>query len=270
MRVGDVRVPEAVRARFDGSAAGHLWRRLDAMDVVNRGMLFASVLLLSLVPFLLILQALRGRDSATQLIGRFGLDDRASSALREALTSPRPASSALSGVSWVLLVLGGLAAAGAIQELYEQAFDVQHRGLTALPRRVVWLLVLSASGSLLNLVQPWAHRSGGVALFAAFSFLGATLFWWFSMWLLLGGRLGWRELLPAALATGAGWLGMTVAFRVTMSQTITTNYERYGTIGLLFALMSFLIAVGVVIIVGAVFGVVWRERHAGAPGDGPR
>jgi hypothetical protein len=29
----------------------------------------------------------------------------------------------------------------------------------------------------------------------------------------------------------------------------------------IFALMSFLIAVGVVILLGAIVGVVWRERH---------
>jgi membrane protein len=218
------------------------------------------------VPFILVLQQLRGRTSASDLIGRFGLDDDASKALRDALTSPRGTSSTISGVSWVFLVLGGLAAAGAIQELYEQVFDVPHRGVAGLPRRVAWLLLLVAAGSLVNAVQPSLYDAGGPFLLGLTTLVGATLFWWCSMRLLLAGRLGWRDLLPAALATGVCWLGMTMAFRLTMSNTITSNYEKYGAIGVVFALMSFLIAVGVVIIIGAVFGAVWRERRAPAPG----
>ena len=101
-------------------------------------------------------------------------------------------------------------------------------------------------------------------LFALAAMVGATAFWWFSMWLLLSGRRTWRELMPAAIATGICWFGMTFYFRLSMSSTITSDYKKYGEIGIVFALMQLLIAVGVVLIIGAVFGVVWRERHASA------
>ncbi len=54
---------------------------------------------------------------------------------------------------------------------------------------------------------------------------------------------------------------MIGVFGLTMSSTIMSDYNKYGSIGVIFALMSFLIAIGVVIILGAIVGVVWRERH---------
>ena len=37
--------------------------------------------------------------------------------------------------------------------------------------------------------------------------------------------------------------------------------RRYRPIGVVFALMSWLITIGVVIILGAVAGIVWQERN---------
>jgi membrane protein len=114
-----------------------LVRRLLAADVVNRGMLFAAVLLLCFVPFLIVLQSLAGRSEASGFVRRFGLSDQAADAVRHALTSPSGASDTISGLSWVFLILGSLAAAAAIQELYEPVFEVEGRGFRDTPRRVV-------------------------------------------------------------------------------------------------------------------------------------
>lgn len=43
---------------------------------------------------------------------------------------------------------------------------------------------------------------------------------------------------------------MGVAFTLTMSSTIVSNYKKYGSIGVMLSLMSCLIAVRVVVILG--------------------
>ena len=78
---------------------------------------------------------------------------------------------------------------------------------------------------------------------------------------LLAGRITWRELFPSAVATAVFWLGMEVVFSVIFSGMVTSYDTKYGPIGVVFALMSWLIAIGVVIILGAVAGVVWQERN---------
>jgi membrane protein len=238
-----------------------LVRRLLAADVVNRGMLFAAVLLLCFVPFLIDLQSLAGRRQASGFVRRFGLSEQAASAVRQALTSPSGASATISGLSWVFFILGSLAAAASIQELYERIFEVEGRGFRDTPRRVAWLAAAVGFSLLASWVQPWLHHAGGIVLIAVVALVGATAFWWFSMWLLLAGKLAWRELFPSALATGIFWVGMVVVFRLTISGTIISNYRSYGPVGVVFAVMSVLIAIGVVIMLGALVGLAWRERH---------
>ena len=254
----------AGRQRFAGSLAEDLWRRLTAMDVLNRGMLFAATELLCLFPFLIVARAITDQSTTTDAIRRFGLDHDAANAVTKALVPPSTASHGVTAVSYVLFVLAGLAVAGAVQELYQATFDVRGRGLKDIPRRLVWLVAFAGAGSLSGVVTPWLHDSGGRVLFGAITLVGATCFWWFTMWLLLRGQLSWRALFPSALATGVCWLGMVIVFRLTMSDTVTTNYRKYGASGVVLALVSFLIAVGVVIILGAILGLVWRDRRAAA------
>jgi membrane protein len=248
------------RGRAEYWRQSALARRLQDADVINRGMMFAAVLLLCFLPFLLVLQSLLGRADAAGFIQRFGLTGQAEHAVRQTLTSPAPTSSAVSGLSWAILVLGGVGAATAIQDLYQRVFEVQGRGLRDTPRRLAWIAAAIGAALATGWLQPALARTGGPALIAVVSLLWGTAFWWFTMWLLLAGRRGWRELFPSAIATGICWLGMVISFRLTMSSTITAQYNRYGSIGVLFVIMTLLIAIGVVIMLGAVIGLAWQER----------
>ena len=60
-----------------GSSAEYPRRRLDAMDFINRGMLFAATLLLCLFPFLIIANALARWSAATGLARHLGLNKQA-------------------------------------------------------------------------------------------------------------------------------------------------------------------------------------------------
>jgi membrane protein len=258
-----------VLRRIDYWQHSHLVRRFRGADVINRGLLVAAVLLLCFVPFLLVLESVDGRNGGSSFIKRFGLTGEAARGVRQALTAPTTPSVAIDGLSWVFFIIFGLTAAGAVQELYERVFDVKGRGLRDVPRRAVWLVAALGVTFAGAWTQPWFDRVGGSWLIAIAALPAATAFWWFSMWLLLAGRLGWRELFPSALATGICWLGMVIVFRLTFSSMIASDYRKYGPAGVVFAIMTVLIAIGVVIILGALLGVAWRERHEHPPGEQP-
>jgi membrane protein len=78
---------------------------------------------------------------------------------------------------------------------------------------------------------------------------------------LLAGRVAWRRLLPSAVATGVCFAGLGVFSKFYFSATIIADNKTYGVIGAIFTIMTWLIAIGAVIILGAVAGAVWADRN---------
>ena len=252
---------EAAKGKYAGSSAEHLWRRLDAMDFINRGMLFAATLLLCFFPFLIIANALAGRSAASSLARHLGLNQQAAADVGALFTSSAATSSAVTGTAWVFFILGGIAAATAVQDLYERAFELASRGARDMLRRLIWLALLVGCAALAGWAGPPLRGAGGPVLLGVLGLVVFTGFWWFTIWFLLAGRISWREVFPSAVATAVFWLGMEAVFSVIFSSTVISDDKKYGPIGVVFALMSWLIAIGVVIILGAVTGIVWRERN---------
>jgi len=83
------------------------------------------------------------------------------------------------------------------------------------------------------------------------------------MRILLAGRISWRALFPAACATGVLYVAMQTVFSLVFSAMVISNEHTYGPIGTIFALLSYLIAIGIVVILGAVAGRAWHERSSG-------
>ena len=131
---------DRAKGRYAGSSAEHLWRRLDSMDFINRGLLFAATLLLCFFPFLIVANALAGRSTVNTLARHLGLNKQASADVSQLFTSSTATSNAITGTAWVFFILGGIAAATAIQELYERAFELDGRGLKDMLRRLIWLV----------------------------------------------------------------------------------------------------------------------------------
>jgi membrane protein len=250
---------EAGKQKYSGSSADVLWHRLNSVDFLNQGMIFAGTLLLCAFPFLIVTDALAGQSTARGLGRRLGLNRQAAGDIGHMFTSSHATVASVTGVAWVFLVLSGYSVAASLQGLYHRVFGLDSRTTRDAPRALIWLVLLVAWLYAAGLVGPRV-RAGGPVVFGIVGLVVFTLFWWFTMWLLLAGRIPWRRLLPCAVATGVFWLGMEAVFAVTFSGMVTSDYREYGPIGTVFALMSYLIAIGVVVILGAVTGLVWQER----------
>ncbi|GGV06678.1 hypothetical protein GCM10010275_53460 [Streptomyces litmocidini] len=247
------------RAKYSGSWADSLWQRLDAVDFISQAMVLAATLLLCVVPFFLIVTALAGRSAASTLSHRMGLDEQAAADVGKLFASSSAISAAVTGLSWVFFVLAGVAGVKAVQQLYQRVFDVRTRGAADSVRALVWLALVVGTVFAVSAAGPGLRGTGPVLFWIAHTVLSIGFFW-FSMWFLLAGRITWRGLLPCAVATGACWTGMMAVFSVIFSGLIVSYDERYGLIGTVFALMSFFIAIGVVLVLGAALGLVWTEH----------
>lgn len=227
---------------------------------MSGAMEFAAILLLCFFPFLIVGSALSGRSFAAGLSRRLGLSHQAAVDVGHLFTSSTATSNAVTGTAYVFFVVGGIAAASEVQSTYERVFELEARGMKNMLHRLAWLAFLIGAALASDAVGPWVNRIGGPVLVSLFGLAVFILFWWFTMWLLLAGRRPWRELIPSAIATGICWLGMEIVFHFILSNDVISNDKKYGPIGDVFALMSWFIAIGVVIVLGAVAGVVWRNR----------
>jgi virulence factor BrkB len=81
-------------------------------------------------------------------------------------------------------------------------------------------------------------------------------------------QISWRARIPAACATGVLYVGMQTVFSLVFSAVVVSDEHTYGPIGTIFALLSYLIAIGVVVILGAVAGRAWHERSPGTSETG--
>lgn len=247
------------KSKYAGSWAEYLWQRLDAVDFMNQAMLLAATLLLCFVPFVIVAAALAGRSIVVELSWRLGLSRHAAADLGHLFASTSATNAAVTGLSSVFFILGGLAAATAIQRLYQRVFGLDPRGARDKLLVVVWL-ALAVGWMVLGSAMGPGLRASSPVLYWIVNIPAFIGFWWFAMWFLLAGRISWRRLYPCAVTTGAFWMGMLAAFSLFFSNMIISEYREYGAIGTVFAIMAFFIAVGVVIILGAAVGLMWQDR----------
>jgi uncharacterized BrkB/YihY/UPF0761 family membrane protein len=123
---------------------------------------------------------------------------------------------------------------------------------------VAFALYIAAQVSIFD----WARPVGGRALVFVLTFVTATLFWWWSAYMLLYRQVPLRRMLPAGVATGACLTGLGIVSAFFFSDQVTSGQRSYGPAGVVIALITYLVGFGVCLHAGAVFGRMWNERQA--------
>jgi membrane protein len=251
----------AARARFDRSLAGSFLRQLRALDFANQAILFGAGLLVSLLPFVILLSAFASQRVDDAISLRLGLDPRAAGIVDHLITSAPATANVATITSLIFVTFGMFAVASSLQQIYEKAFGQDHRGLRDWYRLLAWVVVLCLAVTLESVVgRPVRDAPGGGWLAPLVTAAIMAPFFWWTMDFLLAGRVPWSRLLPSAVLTGIFYGGLGVFSRFYFSDTIISDSKTYGTIGAIFGIMTWLIAIGAVIILGAVAGAVWEER----------
>ncbi|MEU2752451.1 ribonuclease BN [Streptomyces collinus] len=241
------------------SSVGRGWRRSRDTELWSRSLGFAALGLLTLVPLLIIVSAAdaeHGRGFAQWLGEGLGVSTDARRQVEQLFIRPGQALRTTTAFGLAALAVFGLTFGAAVQTGYEKVWDLPPARWWARWRHVVWLgvltgyLYLSATTTLRR--EPLA--GGAVAS------LSAVLFVWWSQRLLLGGRVRWRALLPGAVATVIGLLGLRVFSRLVFSPLIASNAVSYGPVGTVLVIESWLVGVGVVVFGGALVGRLLYEE----------
>ncbi|MFL6160791.1 MAG: YhjD/YihY/BrkB family envelope integrity protein [Jatrophihabitantaceae bacterium] len=262
-----LRVRDQVNTRVNAGATGQFRRRLRDLDVLNHGLILASLGLTLLIPLLITLAALLpiGSDTgfAATLIRRFGLSPEAADDLRQLFPTHDQVAGSTTPLSAVVTLLWALGWPAELARGLQAIWELPSRGLQDLWRALPWLA--SFVGMVSVLVGSSTLADGSLGTFIGSVLTAPLLFgWtWWSQHLLLGGRIRWRPLLPSAIATTVALFGFGVVMSFYVPGAIVSNFDQYGPIGVIFALLTWLVGFAVVMLGGPLVGhTIYLRRQA--------
>ncbi|MEW2165538.1 YhjD/YihY/BrkB family envelope integrity protein [Streptomyces sp. NPDC007084] len=241
------------------SPVGRGWRWSTEIELASRSLSFAALGFLTLVPLLIVVSAAdpaHGRGFAEWVGDGLGVSKPAREQVARLFTRPGQVLQTTTAFGLAALAVFGLGFGAAVQTGYEKIWDLAPARWYGRWRHVLWLAVLVGSLFLTATTTQWRHSAAGTLAAA----LSAVLFFWWSQWVLLGGRVSWAAVLPGAVLTAVGLLGLRVFSRLVFSPLIASSAVTYGPFGTALVVQSWLVGVGVVVFGGALVGRLVHEE----------
>ncbi|MGW6269383.1 MULTISPECIES: YhjD/YihY/BrkB family envelope integrity protein [unclassified Streptomyces] len=165
------------------------------------------------------------------------------------------------GAAGVLVaLLSATAFTRALQRLCENSWGLPRASIRiAVWRWAVWLLVWIV----MLVVQGTLHRAfgAGVLLGLPLQLAAAVLMWWWTQRLLLAGRVAWLPLLPGAVLTGTAVVVFCALSGLWLPRALHMSTDRYGALGSVFTMLSWLILFFTCVVFGVATGRVFAQEE---------
>jgi membrane protein len=206
-----------------------------------------------------------GADLAHNLPRDLGLNGSAARLVHESVDSARRSRSATTVVGLVGLAWTGTSLAIVVGDAYNAAWRVDRRGSLDRVLGAAWLggaaVALGAGGVA---TAAWSVLPGVFAPLVVVVTLttNGALFVWTS-WILPNRRVPWRASLPAAAIGAVALEVLKVLGAYAVPHLVARSSEVYGTIGVVFALLVWLLIFGRVVVYVAIIEARGWERHHG-------
>jgi uncharacterized BrkB/YihY/UPF0761 family membrane protein len=224
----------------------------------DRAVALASSALTALIPLAVVTGAVLTRigveDTADRIIERYDLTGGGAEAVRD-IFSPAGGTSTSVGVIGVLLLLVAvLSFTRAVQRLFEQAWELDPLSVRNTLNGLRWL----AAFVVFVVVSGWIHAvvGGGrlelVATLLVMPLTAVFLVW--SGWVLSARRIDWRNLLPFGVIAAILNAGYSVGATVYVPHLFSSYATRYGVIGAVFAMITTLFCVFLIVVGSAALG----------------
>ena len=240
-----------------------LTARLLSVNVLDAATRLAAQLFLTAVPFMLVAAAFTPQGVRDQLLTSardvFGLTGASEQQLRQLYGAQGAGENGVrqaTGVIGALVaLLAATASSRAMGRVCQRAWQLpKPPARLAVWRWFVWIVAWVA---VLVLQGPMRGGFGaGLWLGIPLVFLVDVALWWWTQWLLLNGRVPWLPLFPGAVLTAGAMTALSVTARIYMPTALNRSLATYGSLGSVFTLLSWLIAICVVITVSLTAGAV--------------
>jgi membrane protein len=224
----------------------------------DRAIALASSALTAIIPLAIVTSTiathLGGKDTADRIIDRYELTGGGAEAVTD-LFSPASGSSTSVGVAgFFLLLIAVLSFTRTVQRLFEQTWELKPLSVRNSANGLLWILGLTLYVGFGGLIHGAVGKSrlDVTATLVTLPLSAAFLFW--SGRVLSAGRIPGRQLIPFAVLGSALLAAYSVGAAVYVPHLFSTYATRYGAIGAVFAMISALFCVMVVIVGAAAAG----------------
>lgn len=226
----------------------------------------------SLFPLLLVIVGVLGLvarhgdvDVAGKIIGNLGLNGDAATTIKNAVNTAKDTGAVAGPIGILGLLWSGLGLVAALQYALNQAWQVEERGLKDKAVGMAWLMgaaVLFVGASAVTTIINWLP--GVFAPIGIIVGLGVNFaLWLWTMKVLPNRELPWRAFIPGAIFGAVGMEVLKVVGGIYVPRAVAHSSELYGTLGVVFAVLAWLLFFGRLVVYAAVTNVVLWERKAG-------
>ena len=226
----------------------------------------------SLFPLLLVSVAVVGfisanssTDIAARVVGELGLNGDAARAVRDAVSAAEGSRRAASVVGLAGLLWSGLGLVNALQYAYNQVWQVEERGIRDKAVGIAWLMgaaLILVAGSAITTGLRWLPgvlAPLGIVVALAINFA----LWLWTAKVLPNRDVGWRALVPGALLGALGLEALKVLGAYYVPRAVESSSQLYGSLGVVFAVLAWLLFFGRLLVYSAVLNVVLFEGKRG-------
>lgn len=232
--------------------------RFLAVQGIDRAMAIGAQAYTALFPLLIVYASVlpSDRDFADALVDRFDLTGAAAESVEQAFAPSGTVRSSVTALGIVLLLVSALSFTRGLQRLYEGAYGLPTLGVRNTGWGLLWLAVVCA----ILVLRPIALGPLGSVAETIASLAVAAVAWLATPYLLLGRRIRWTRLAPVAVLTTIGMTAVGIWSAIWMPHTFAALSREFGVIGVGFALLTWLVAVGIVLVVAAAGGATIADR----------
>ena len=221
----------------------------------DRAIALASSALTAVIPLAIFTSAVvsqlgGGRTTADRIIERYELTGGGAEAVKAIFSPPSGTSVGLGFIGFLFLLVAVLSFTRAVQRLFEQTWELRPLSVRNSLNGLLWVgglvLYLASSG----LLHALLGRSSVELTASLLTIPLSALFLLWSGSVLSAKRIARHELVPFALIGSALIAVYSVGAEVYLPHLFSTYATRYGVIGAVFAMISALFCI-MVILVGA-------------------
>ena len=228
----------------------------------DRSIALASGALTALIPLTFVASAfssqLGGKGTAERIIDRYDLTGGGAEAVSDVFSPASGTDTSLGIIGFFFLMATVLSFSRAVQRLVEQTWELDPLSVRNTFNGLLWIGGLGLYAALSGLLQA-ALGHGRLELTATLLVTPlSVVFLVWSGWVLSAKRIGRRDLLPFGIVGSALLAVYSIGAAVYVPHLFSTYATRYGVIGAVFAIISALFCVMVVIVGSAAAG---REVH---------